>query len=515
MKITKTFINIIFSVLITISLVGAIALLPENINGVSLSFVKAVNFLILLLVLLLILRHFFHNAWQKSVNFCKAIFSHKITWVVIIALVLLWQLVCVFLLSGTSTWDWMFLVQRATTAKLGWPWPNYLSVNPNNTMLLKLESIYFHLLGRPSFEHFMYSLNIANVAIVDFGTYLIWKLAKKFTSPLVAKLTFVLTLVLFTCVPFFVIPYSDTLSFFLTAAILYTVVRAIDFQQKKQFYLFGLLLGFELLLSYLLKPSLMVLLIAVLFVLVLLILTRNGQIKLKSAGIMLAISIAFLGIGSVLMKEYLYHHNGIVKVDTRQALPMSHFAAMGITGDGDYNVTDMFNSANIKDPEARNKASLRLIKERFINQGGILGYEKFLIHKQIKNSADGSMAWGHEVYYLKAFHPNNEQLEKTFPRRYFLEKNGIATEGKFDFRTVQQIFWIIALVLILGSIFDQSLWGLFLKFSAVGFFAFLLIFEGGRTRYLIQFLPVLFLLASLGMQRGINYVAQIRRNKQG
>ncbi|GAP04066.1 putative membrane protein [Fructobacillus tropaeoli] len=230
---------------------------------------------------------------------------------------------------------------------------------------------------------------------------------------------------------------------------------------------------------------------------------------------MLAISIAFLGIGSVLMKEYLYHHNGIVKVDTRQALPMSHFAAMGITGDGDYNVTDMFNSANIKDPEARNKASLRLIKERFINQGGILGYEKFLIHKQIKNSADGSMAWGHEVYYLKAFHPNNEQLEKTFPRHYFLEKNGIATEGKFDFRTVQQIFWIIALVLILGSIFDQSLWGLFLKISAVGFFAFWLIFEGGRTRYLIQFLPVLFLLASLGMQRGINYVAQIRRNKQG
>ncbi|GAO99112.1 glycosyltransferase family protein [Fructobacillus ficulneus] len=488
-----------------ISLIGAIAILPENIDGLSGGFIKIVDILILLSAGIFVFRHYYSSYWNKMLDTFSFLATKNTTFFVIFLIIIFWQVYCVYLLSGTSTWDWMFLVQRATTSKLGWPWPNYLSINPNNTMLLKLESMYWHLLNHPTFEHFMYALNLLNVVIIDFGTYLVWRLGKKFTHQTTAKITLILLLALFTCVPFFVIPYSDTLSFFLTALLLNTFVKIFKIHSLKNLILYGLLVGIELVFAYMIKPSLLVLPIAALLVIFVLWVSKNDQIDLKYLSLTLIWSLTILCGGSILMKNYLYNHNGIVKVDTRQALPMSHFAAMGITGDGDYNVTDMFNSVNIKNPSARNQASLRLIKQRFISQGGIIGYEKFLFHKQIKNSADGTMGWGHEVYYLKAFHSSDKIRADTFPRKYFLDNNGIATEQKFDFRTVQQFIWIATLVLILFSVLDQSLWGLYLKLSAIGFFMFLLLFEGGRSRYLIQFLPVLLLLSGLGIQNIKNY----------
>lgn len=68
-----------------------------------------------------------------------------------------------------------------------------------------------------------------------------------------------------------------------------------------------------------------------------------------------------------------------------------------------------------------------------------------------------------------------------------------------------QIIWVVALILILFATIGDSHETLqLLKYTVVGGFMFLLLFEGGRSRYLIQFLPYLFTLAGLGIDKFIS-----------
>ena len=47
---------------------------------------------------------------------------------------------------------------------------------------------------------------------------------------------------------------------------------------------------------------------------------------------------------------------------------------------------------------------------------------------------------------------------------------------------------------------------IFIKLGIVGFSLFLLIFEGGRSRYLIQFLPLMFMGAAAGWHKISNLI---------
>lgn len=51
-----------------------------------------------------------------------------------------------------------------------------------------------------------------------------------------------------------------------------------------------------------------------------------------------------------------------------------------------------------------------------------------------------------------------------------------------------------------------------LKYTVIGFFVFLLLFEGGRSRYIIQFLPFLLILSSIGVDNFIS-IFNIQRIK--
>ncbi|MDF7636973.1 hypothetical protein PT274_01665 [Leuconostocaceae bacterium ESL0958] len=501
-RFTNRLINVVLSILLVITLMGAIALIPENIQGVSNHFVKFVDYLLVLVLLLLAVRHFMPGYWQKSKTYLSNWATSSKFWIVIFFLLLLWQLSCIWLLSGTSTWDWMFLAKQAYTAHPGWPWPDYGSNSPNNLLLLKLERIYYDGLGRPDFKTFMFALNIANTVLVDGATWMIWRFAKKINQPKVASATLVMTLVIFTLVPFFVIPYSDTVSFFLCTLLLTSFLALIKPHRLVTKISIALLIGCQLTVAYFIKPSLIIIFLAV--IAVMLVLLLSGQYKKrKLAGVFLLLGVV-LGtfvLTQPLTKNYLYYHNGIVKVDPSEAFPMTHFMAMGITGDGDFSGVDRLRSIAIKDPKERNQDAINRIKERFEAQGRWMGYQRFLVHKQIKNSADGTFGWGHEIYYLKVFDHQNHYLNQMPQRKLFVDPDGIAREDRFSFRLVQQVLWVMIIVFMLFSVFDQSMLTLFLKMTAIGFFAFLLLFEGGRSRYLIQFLPVLLLLAGIGFQK--------------
>jgi len=81
----------------------------------------------------------------------------------------------------------------------------------------------------------------------------------------------------------------------------------------------------------------------------------------------------------------------------------------------------------------------------------------------------------------------------------------IADANMGGYKFFPQIIWVVALIFMLFSTIGDSGETLqFLKYTIVGGFVFLLLFEGGRSRYLIQFLPYLFTLSGLGIDKFIS-----------
>jgi hypothetical protein len=126
-----------------------------------------------------------------------------------------------------------------------------------------------------------------------------------------------------------------------------------------------------------------------------------------------------------------------------------------------------------------------------MRQRGFWGYLAFLVKKQGLNTADGTFGWLHEGHFIVSKPPT-----KGWPG---LLANFIYPKGKYviEFRIVAQIFWTWALFILAFSWQKGGLVYQTLRLAIVGVFLFLLLFEGGRSRYLVQILPALLVLTAL------------------
>ena len=122
------------------------------------------------------------------------------------------------------------------------------------------------------------------------------------------------------------------------------------------------------------------------------------------------------------------------------------------------------------------------------------------MYKQGNNTADGSFAWLKEGGF---FQVNQKPKETNF--KEFLE-NFVFLYGRNvqDFRFLAQVWWVTLLsVIAIASIGVRTKHQMMLRMAMVGGFVFLLLFEGGRSRYLIQFLPILLIQGSLSFEPAI------------
>lgn len=250
----------------------------------------------------------------------------------------------------------------------------------------------------------------------------------------------------------------------------------------------GILGGGALVGAYLLKPSSIVPLIALVLVSLL------ATLKKRTLGFWVKSCLCFLlmvgtfGGGLAQMRNTINHQHYIM-VDKNRENPPLHFIQIGMTGDGGYSPKDDLMMGRLYSKQEKNAYSLRKIK-RTLHQRG-LGYLSFLVAKHGRNTADATFSWGLEGHFFK----NKADNQRV--------KTGIASfvypqgDNLDNFRFVAQIAWIILLTLIAFGWREQRLVVQALRLGMIGGFLFLLIFEGGRSRYLIQFLPVLFIIAAL------------------
>ena len=295
--------------------------------------------------------------------------------------------------------------------------------------------------------------------------------------------------------PMSIIPYTDNwcLPFVSLYILAYLIMSRPNYPLMIRL-LAGIIGGGALVAAYLIKPSALILFIALIIVSFLALLQPRSRTFWLKSSLCFLIMIGTFGYGLRTIEAIIARQDYIL-VDKKRENPPIHFIQIGMTGEGGYSVEDALMMGKLYSRKEKESYSLRKIK-RILNDRG-LGYIGFLIEKHGRNTADATFSWGLEGHFFK---------NKTDNKRI---KSGLASfvyphgDNLDNYRFVAQCAWIVMLTLIAFGWQEQRLVVQALRLGMIGGFIFLLIFEGGRSRYLIQFLPGLFIIASLCSQAAI------------
>lgn len=486
-------INILLVFLLLISVIGSISSIYNQIQVIPAVLILALT---ICFIVFGIIFSFFPKLLLSITNFIKN--RRKSIFIVLVIGTLCWQVLLVMGLSGNTGWDPSMLTAVAAHRSIAW-YPDYFSNYPNNFFLLLLERIINNLLrlvGINSYSLFIVILSLISYLLIDLSIFILFLSLKKLFNLRVAIISGVLTWGLIGISPIVVIPYSDIPGFLISSLFLFVYACK---ETRGKVIVLGVLSG----VAFLVKPSL------VIFDIALVIHKAFSVSKVnKAVKTVLIFALAFL---VVYIPFNLYEsHNSIVKIDSSKVMPANHFIAMGMTGLGGFNGKDVLASRKIKSPQARKAYNNRLIKRRLKNFG-VAGYTKFLVLKQVNNTSDAGFGWGMDAGpgYLMPFGEKTKLQNIT--RRLYLRKGTSSVDINWNgYKIINQIIWTIVLIAMIYAILRFKDNYLILKLTILGGLSFLLLFEGGRSRYLIQFLPYIFALASLGINKWISNSNKIK-----
>ena len=177
------------------------------------------------------------------------------------------------------------------------------------------------------------------------------------------------------------------------------------------------------------------------------------------------------------------HSGAFRKAQPGDEIPKTHWIMMGLAGNGGYNNEDYVLTFSAPDGETR-KALIRDEIAARLKEMGPAGLVRHALDKI-------GYTWGEGTYYL----PHKLAMGPTQPHSFWAE---IFFEGRAHFslflRYANGLMLCMLLYLLAGALQKQSRDVLFAaRLSVCGLFFFLLIWEA-RSRYLVNYVPVLLLL---------------------
>lgn len=295
--------------------------------------------------------------------------------------------------------------------------------------------------------------------------------------------------------PMSIIPYTDNwcLPFVSLYLLAYLIMSRPNYPLIIRL-LAGIIGGGALVAAYLLKPSVIIPFIGLIVVSLLALLQHHSRTFWLKSSLCFLVMIGAFSYGLRGIQATIAHQDYIL-VDKKRENPPIHFIQIGMTGEGGYSAEDALMMGKLYSRKEKESYSLKKIK-RILNARGV-GYIGFLVEKHGRNTADATFSWGLEGHFFKN-KADNKRIKSGLAS--FVYPHG---DNLDNFRFIAQCAWIVMLTLIAFGWKEQRLVVQALRLGMIGGFIFLLIFEGGRSRYLIQFLPGLFIIVSLCSQAAI------------
>lgn len=483
--------NVIISVLAVISIIGAVSRIPGNFQDITPATLAILTGIILI---------FFCYITGVGTSRIKKYLRRncKTIIIVLILFTISWQFIILYFLHGNSWWD-PGIIEKAAMGQHNWLGKKYFEYYPNTFLLFVIEHFIFEVCGEPNFSGFLMILGTINIVMLDVAfVILVYSTYRIYKNKHITLITAFLSWILMVLSPYFIIFYSDIPSFLISSLfiLLYSLISGKTIKLKKRL-IYSIALGLLTCLAYYTKPSLVIFDIALGMVVVIKIIDEK---RVSKGLIVCVLIVATTFIGSFSAFRLYQHNNSFIKIDKNMAMPMSHFAAIGITGNGSYNAENTAINMKETNPDKRNSKNINCIKKQ-LKDYGATGYIKFLFAKQIRNTDDATFGWRNEANGYGFLLPNKRYKTGFGLKIQNIYVNNDSSRSWKGLALIGQVIWIITLMGILYSQKYLDYSTQVLKYTIIGGLIFLLIFEGGRSRYLIQFLPYIILLASIGLDK--------------
>ena len=383
---------------------------------------------------------------------------------------------------------------------------NYYSQYYNNIYIMLFFKEVYNICSMIGITNFLYTSVLINIIAIDTSIFIIYLISKKIFGKYGGYASLLFSIPVLGLSPWMIVPYTDTLSmvFPILVFYLYLLIKENETQSKKM--ILSILLGICIVIGMLIKPTAII--IAIALILVKILFWEWKQENIKRAGTVLLCVAIGVFLSYAIAGWYKDKEIGkFVSEEKSEQLefPMTHFIMMGLktfqTEDGKfaYGVFDQDDAVATASHDGKsNKVeyNLKEIKTRLQNMG-ITGYISFAYHKLNWILCDGSFFYGGEG----SFHTSDPLT--TGKLADVIQNFSYITSKNYDiYQSFLQAMWIIVQFFIIISIFlikengkDKNI--TIIRIVIFGICLFIVLFEG-RSRYLINHLPFFILLATYG-----------------
>lgn len=373
----------------------------------------------------------------------------------------------------------------------------YFSIYPNNFFILIIIKI-INSIVTP--KYLILSFSILNALLIDSGIILLTSIGKYLKGEKLAQIVFIESFFLIGLQPQFLYFYTDPITFFFTSLLCFLVVK----YTYKKYLIWWFVIGLIFSIAYKIRVPVVIYLIALIIVVIYQLVFSPEKIKKrklvnKTVVLFSGILITIIGI------NYYAHHQKITEYDTKYSRNFMYFIDLGLTDTG-ANHSQL--PTEILIPEKNGKIQTRTQLESKLNKDiknriknyGILGLIKHQNTKFKYFVQDGTLGWTTEAVLVESNVVKTKFTESTighkirdiiYVHRPYYPKYAI-------YMQISWIFVVLGLVLYFKKYKKVTYTELVFQLVLLGGILFLSLFEAGRSRYLIQFLPAIILLSSIG-----------------
>ncbi|PNY19346.1 glycosyltransferase family 39 protein [Streptococcus parauberis] len=378
----------------------------------------------------------------------------------------------------------------------------YLSYNPNNLFLFLYERVFYNLFKNNA----IWIMQFLNIFYVNLSSYLLYIVSKKFISQNVADIAFLLFTFLITLTPQFVTMYTDVMVLPIITIQLYLIFEILNKDNEiKSLILKVILLAITTGIGYTIRPTLLILVMA--FFIISSIYKGYKQFLVYFA----VFSLIF--VPTITISKSINNSQNVVSIKKEYAKTPLAFIDLGLTYIGTnqiefQNGLSMFVNESTKvDSEYDGRYSNEVVKKdikRRLKEYNLNTFIGHLLYKQSATVKDGSLGWNYKdaskegAFFINPMYQNHKDN-----RIYNFFRNYIIYTDRPTFNYYRVFLQIIYIIMIIGFVIsfikvNNSLISQTLAIAVFGGLLFLLIFEGGKSRYMIQFLPQIILLSGIG-----------------
>lgn len=460
--------------------------------------------LTLLVILLLGLFVWLERKFLRKIQFKKDCWKIILVLSVVLCVVQIFICYHIYFLAG---WDPGIVAKNADYLASGQSsqlemW--YFSKYPNNCLLTIIYALFFK------------TANMAGISstvvrpMIEFGqcilssatAYLVYLAVKKMLkSEKWAIVSWCVFVALVGMSPWWSVPYSDAGCIFIPIWMLWI---GQCMQNGKKMLAKGIGIGILAFLGYQLKPTTVILFIAIIVIELLACLKgANERTKRIGAVVTSIVTMLVLTVGFHVMD--VYKQVGF-ELDSNQSVGMAHYFMMGLNDetDGGFYYGDILYSESFDTSEERTKGNLKKAKER-IKEYGAAGLLKHLGKKTLMNFNDGTFGWWNEGGFRSVESDMPSASISPFFRNIYYEEGSMFEA----YRVTMQLVWLLVLLGIICNFMNIFRWDriqnkysyFVVMVATLGIFLFVTLFEG-RARYLYVYVPIL-IIASINGYKAV------------